>query len=400
MITSSTSKPRSLLWWSLRALLAGAAGGAMAAVVVSLALTVQHWIWGAAVLRGLPSERPLLWCLLWAGGIGLMLSLLQRQQLDRGLPEMKETLAQLRAPEGLNTHNGLTQLLGGALALAGGGTLGPEALMTRLVAVGSHQIWKGADRTLVAAAMAGSLGLFHSPLVGGAALAGKKWQLIWRWLPGTIGGVAGFVAFHGLNDFGGGMRGVPYLWPTGQEQRLGAMVAAVLAGLVGWLAGQMMRRWRQWLRQFHLLERFWWTPIATGLVVGLCLWGLPLAAFSGENQLKPLVLGAWTLSTEMLVLSAIGKLLMVGLCLETGWRGGQFFPVILASSALGMGLHQWIPWIGGLDSWSAGVVGGSLSVLLSSPLLGLVLGLTLLQGHGAGALVIGLLVGQLLQRVH
>ena len=106
----------------------------------------------------------------------------------------------------------------------------------------------------------------------------------------------GFVAFHGLNDFGG-MRGVPYLWPSGEEQRLGAMVAAVLAGLVGWLAGQMMRQWRQWLRQLQLLERFWWTPIATGLVVGLCLWGLPLAAFSGENQLKPLVLGDWSLST-------------------------------------------------------------------------------------------------------
>ena len=124
-----------------------------------------------------------------------------------------------------------------------------------------------------------------------------------------------------------------------------------------------------------------------------------MAAFSGENQLKPLVLGDWSLSTAILMLSAIAKLLMVGLCLETGWRGGQFFPVILASSALGMGLHQWIPWIGGLDSWSAGVVGGSLSVLLSSPLLGLVLGLSLLQGHGAVALAIGLLVGQLLQRV-
>ena len=124
-----------------------------------------------------------------------------------------------------------------------------------------------------------------------------------------------------------------------------------------------------------------------------------MAAFSGENQLKPLVLGHWSLSTAILMISAIAKLLMVGLCLETGWRGGQFFPVILASSALGMGLHQWIPWLGGLDSWSAGVVGGSLSVLLSSPLLGLVLGLALLQGHGAGALAIGLLVGQLLQRV-
>ncbi len=398
MIPSSTSRPRSLLWWSIRALLAGAAGGALAAGVVGFTLTLQQWVWGAAVLQGLPVDRPLIWCLAWAGGIGVVLSLLQRQRQASGLPEMKETLAQLRAPEGLNTQHGLSQLIGGMLALTGGGTLGPEALMTRLVAVGSHHIWRGADRDLVAAAMAGSLGLFQSPLVGGAALAGKRWQLIWRWLPGTIGGIAGFVAFHGLSDLGGGMRGVSYLWPTDQDQRLSAMVAAMLAGLVGWLAGQTMLRWRQWLHQLKLLERFWWIPIITGLIVGLCLWGLPLATFSGENQLKPLVLGEWSISTWVLMLSAIVKLLMVGLCLETGWRGGQFFPVILSSSALGIALHQWIPWIGGLDSWSAGVVGGSLSVLLPSPLLGLVLGLTLLQGHGAGALVIGLLVGQLLQR--
>ena len=44
------------------------------------------------------------------------------------------------------------------------------------------------------------------------------------------------------------------------------------------------------------------------------------------------------------------------------------------------------------------MVGGCLAVLLNSPLLGLILGLTLLQGHGAGALVIGLLVGLILQR--
>ena len=221
---------------------------------------------------------------------------------------------------------------------------------------------------------------------------------VWRWLPGTIGGVAGFVIFNGLSDLGGGMRGVPYAWPSDPTQRLNALVAAILAGLVGWLAGQLIKRWRHWLQQCRLLERFWWIPIGTGLLVGLCLWGVPLAAFSGENQLKPLVLNQWALDTNILMLSALVKLLMVGLCLETGWRGGQFFPVILASSALGMGLHQWLPWIGTLDTWSAGVVGGCLAVLLSSPLLGLILGLTLLQGHGAGALVIGLLVGLILQR--
>ena len=45
--------------------------------------------------------------------------------------------------------------------------------MTRLVAVGGHHIWKGADRDLVAAAMAGSLGLFHSPWWEGR-LAGRN----------------------------------------------------------------------------------------------------------------------------------------------------------------------------------------------------------------------------------
>ena len=383
-----------------RSVLAGAAGGSLAALVVGCTLQIQGWIWGATVQRGLPSDRSLFWCLLWCGAIGVALSLLQRRHAGSSLPELQDTLAELRTAEGLNTQHGLRQLIGGMLALAGGGTLGPEALMTRLVAVVSHAIWKGADRDLLAAAMAGSLGLFRSPLLGGAALAGRQWQLIWRWLPGTIGGIAGFVAFHGLSDLGGGLRGVSYAWPADPTQRLGDLLAALIAGIAGWLAGQLIRRWRQWLQTLQLLESFWWIPIGTGLLIGLCLWGLPLAGFSGESQLKPLVLNEWRLDTAILMLSAVAKLLMVGLCLETGWRGGQFFPVVLASSALGIGLHQWLPWIGTIDSWSAGVVGGCLAVLLNSPLLGLILGLTLLQGHGAGALVIGLLVGLILQRRH
>ena len=383
-----------------RSVLAGAAGGSLAALVVGSTLQIQGWIWGATVQRGLPSERSLFWCLLWCGAIGVALSLLQRRHAGSSLPELQDTLAELRTAEGLNTQHGLRQVIGGMLALAGGGTLGPEALMTRLVAVASHAIWKGADRDLLAAAMAGSLGFFRSPLLGGAALAGRQWQLIWRWLPGTIGGIAGFMAFHGLSDLGGGLRGVSYAWPADPTQRLGDLLAALIAGIAGWLAGQLIRRWRQWLQTLQLLESFWWIPIGTGLLIGLCLWGLPLAGFSGESQLKPLVLNEWRLDTAILMLSAVAKLLMVGLCLETGWRGGQFFPVVLASSALGIGLHQWLPWIGTIDSWSAGVVGGCLAVLLNSPLLGLILGLTLLQGHGAGALVIGLLVGLILQRRH
>jgi H+/Cl- antiporter ClcA len=370
----------------------------LAALVVTVTVQLQSWLWSTRVLDGLPTNRPLLWCLIWTGGIGLLLSLLQRRCKGSELPELPETLSELRQPEGLKDRHGTRQLLGGVLALAGGGTLGPEALMTRLIAVGSHAIWRSADKNLVAAAMAGTLGLFQSPLVGGAALADRRWELIWRWLPGILGGMAGFVAFNGLSDLGGGLQGVPYVWPTTTEQRISSLIAALLAGTVGWMAGQMMKSWRRWLKQRQLHQRFWMMPVVTGLLIGLCLWGLPLAAFSGENQFQPLVLGAWQLSSSLLVVSALAKLLMVGLCLETGWRGGQFFPVVLASSALGIGLHEWIPWLGSLESWSAGVVGGSLSALLSSPLLALTLGLTLLEGHGAGSLMIGLLVGLMLKR--
>ena len=94
-----------------------------------------------------------------------------------------------------------------------------------------------------------------SPLVGGAALAGRRWQLLWRWLPGTLGGVAGFVVFRGLSDLGGGLRGVPYDWPVDQEQWFGALVAAVLAGLVGCCIGVLLGHWRHWLRSLSLRTR-------------------------------------------------------------------------------------------------------------------------------------------------
>ena len=71
---TQTSTSRSLLLGSLRALGAGAAGGALAALVVMVALQLQGRIWGHAVLQGLPSSQGLSWCLLWSGGIGLLIA--------------------------------------------------------------------------------------------------------------------------------------------------------------------------------------------------------------------------------------------------------------------------------------------------------------------------------------
>ena len=389
-----TAPTLALLQASLQAALAGAVGGAIAAVVMVTIQAGQGRIWGAAVNEGLSLRMTPIHGLLITVSIGLVLALLQRHHAQALLPEIYDTLRSLHQPPQGGHRGEARPLLAGLLALLGGGSLGPEALVTHLVVLASRWIWRGKDRLVVAAAMAGSLGLFQTPLVGASVLAGTRWQLIWRWLPGLIGGVAGFLIFNGLSSVAGGLQGLPYQWPVAGQQDIPLVLGGLIGGVVGSSCGLAVRAWRQWLRGLELLRRFWLAPALTGLLLGLALWLLPLAPFSGEHQLRPMLLGAWSLTPGLAILSGVAKLLLVGLCLETGWRGGQFFPVIMGSAAIGLGLHQLLPDLGSLASWCGSVVGGSLGVLVPSPLLGLILGITLLQGHGAPALLLGLFVSR------
>lgn len=384
----------SLLQSSVQAAVAGALGGALAAVVILSIEHVQGIVWGDAINEGLAPGTPPGLALGITVCIGLALALLQRQRTLALLPEINDTLRSLRGPEPPGDRGHGRTVIGGVLALIGGGSLGPEALVTHLVVLVGRWVWRGKDRTVVAAAMAGSLGLFHSPLVGASALAGRRWQLIWRWLPGTVGGLAGFVSFNGLGALGGSLQGVPYHGPPVDQQTIPIVLGALLGGVIGCSCGLALLGWRRWLQGLEPLRRFWPAPILTGTLLGLAVWMLPLATFSGEHQLRPLLLGTWTLTPGLAILSGVAKLLLVGLCLETGWRGGQFFPVIVGSCAIGLGLHELLPQIGTLETWCGSVVGGSLGALLPSPLLALILGVTLLQGHGTGALLLGLMVSQ------
>ena len=98
----------------------------------------------------------------------------------------------------------------------------------------------------------------------------------------------------------------------------------------------------------------------------------------------------------VLMISAIVKLLLLGLCLETGWRGGIFFPLFLVACAAGVGLHELSPNLGSLGSWCGGITGAIYLTVLRSPLVALILGLGLLQGHGATAVLVGVAVAWLI----
>ena len=385
------------------ALFTGALSGAGVAVVMGWIDGLSRLLWGDPVLEGLDRGLPLGWSLLICGGCGLILALLHRPGPATLLPELRETLNDLRDPDQAPKRDELRGLLGAALAQIGGGSIGPEALMSRLAALISQRVWRGRDQRLQEATVAGSFGLFGAPLLGGAVVGNappenRRLTFLDRWLPGSLGGLAGFAAFHGIESASGGsLQGLPYIWPSSLGEDLGSLGAGLLGGAIGCGLGWLLLCWRGWLERRQLLAQWPWWPLITGLLLGACMHWLPLVPFAGEDQMRPLLEGHNSGDAWLLLLSAIVKLLMLGLCLETGWRGGVFFPLFLVACALGMGMHLLLPGLGSLGSWCGALTGALYRFMLPTPLAVLVLGLALLQGHGAAGLLVGLGMAQLIR---
>lgn len=391
----------------LRAVLAGAVGGGSAALLMQSLQGLQRWLWGAAIGTGQAIDRPWFWCLAVPIALGLLLSRLGAQTPPGRLPEFGDTLAALHQPAAAATCTATPagsgrwgrwrQALAGVLALLGGATIGPEALITHSVAALSRWLWRGRDQSVTRAARAGRIGFVGLPWLGPIALAGRPAALLWRWLPACSAGIVAFGACQGWRAFGlaGAGPQISALWP---RQPLPALLTALLGAAIGWACGHGLQRWRLWLQGRRGLSSSRLAPVATGLVLGLVMQVLPLAVFSGESQLQPLLLGSLPLSAPLLLLSGLAKLLLAGLCLETGWRGGLIFPAVAASAAIGSGLDQLVPGLAEAGIWCGSVVGGSLAVLMPTPLVALVLGLLLLHGQGAAALVVGVLISAAIKR--
>lgn len=78
--------------------------------------------------------------------------------------------------------------------------------------------------------------------------------------------------------------------------------------------------------------------IVIGAVVGLAGYYLPQILFAGSTQLLALV-GSWTeLAAGALLALALLKVMLSVLCLNLGWRGGPFMPMIYSGVAAGFGV--------------------------------------------------------------
>lgn len=83
--------------------------------------------------------------------------------------------------------------------------------------------------------------------------------------------------------------------------------------------------------------------IIGGILLGIVGTFLPYTLFSGEHQLKELVVEWGHLSFWILLLSGILKLCITAVCLNTGWRGGHIFPIIFSGSSIGYAIASILP---------------------------------------------------------
>ncbi|QKE10203.1 chloride channel protein [Bacillus cereus] len=83
--------------------------------------------------------------------------------------------------------------------------------------------------------------------------------------------------------------------------------------------------------------------IIGGILLGIVGTFLPYTLFSGEHQLKELVVEWSQLSFWVLLFSGVLKLCITAVCLNTGWRGGHIFPIIFVGSSIGYAIASIIP---------------------------------------------------------
>lgn len=78
--------------------------------------------------------------------------------------------------------------------------------------------------------------------------------------------------------------------------------------------------------------------VVGGLILGIIGTLLPLTMFSGEKQIYLLLDSGVQLGIIVLILTSIIKIVLTNICIETGLKGGHFFPLIFSGTAMGYAL--------------------------------------------------------------
>ena len=276
---------------------------------------------------------------------GLLIGLWKRKFGDYP-EELNVVLGSVKKTGRYPYHNVFSTLGSALLPLLIGASVGPEAGLTGVIAglcswVGDKlKRFQKEVEELTAIGMSATLGtIFRSPMFGFVEPIESERETV---LPKSSKIVLYFAAilssfgiFILLNKLCGVSMGMESM--EAEKQDWNTYLYAVPLTLIGIIAGYLYFFFKKLTgtikakTQKYVVIR----AVAGGLLLGVSGTFLPLTMFSGEHQIGEVMESMKEIGAVMLLIIAAAKLLLTNICIDSGLKGGHFFPVIFCGVCIG-----------------------------------------------------------------
>lgn len=297
-----------------------------------------------------PFFYPLIFCLIGGLAIGLY-----EKKFGPYPKELNDVVAEVKE-KGRFEYDDIGVAAGAALLpLLFGGSIGPEAGLTGTIAslctwVGDRMKRFGSEfKNLTTIGISAALSaIFMAPLFGVAApLYGSTEKLdneedivvpqttkIIIYLCAIAGALGAILLLGSLIGRGGGLP--HYSDIVIGKAELILLVPLILAGALGGWFYHISNGFSSFVSR-----KIGARPVLKALIAATVLGGvgivLPFTMFAGEHQMFILEDTWMNTGVAILLLTGFFKLFITPFCIQMGWRGGHFFPVIFAGVAIGYG---------------------------------------------------------------
>jgi H+/Cl- antiporter ClcA len=302
-------------------------------------------------------------------------------------------------------RNGVVGMFRGLTGLIFGGSIGPEGPLTGIC--GSMGTWiadrlkvkQPAGAVFTLSGISGMFGSFLGSPFGFAVLSIEvgleKQKMSWMaLLPSIVAASVGYTVFFGLTGY---VFGGNYHFPPYDGWRLVDLGYAVVLGLVGGLVGLLFIRLFRSLRRLSV--RWSSRPVELALLAGLILGVVgaifPVLLFSGDAEIQTIIDQSAEMGLLALLVLALLKVFLTVVCLSLGWSGGYIFPSFFIGAAMGLAVHQFLPFIPEIVCIVC-VMSGVSVALLRSPIALAIIIQTLFDVRLAPVIAISIVVAFLL----
>ncbi len=282
-------------------------------------------------------------CVCTAGG--LLVGLWKRKFGD--YPEELGVVLGKVKKTGRYQYNNVFPTIGSALLpLVIGASVGPEAGLTGVIAglcswVGDKlKRFRRDIEELTVIGLSATLGtIFQSPMFGfmepiesdNETVLPKTSKIV-LYFASILSSFGIFILLNRLFGISSGIEGL-----EAQKQDWSILPYAAVLTLIGIAAGYLFFIFKKITSV--LKERFKRYTVARavagGLLLGLAGTFLPLTMFSGEHQIIEVTENMKAIGAVTLILVAVVKLLLTNICIDSGLKGGHFFPVIFCGICIG-----------------------------------------------------------------